>query len=216
MDERPVFFDILSPGEKYEYLELKKRLQSTGKRNRRNKKNESFLETLGTIKRFVVVDGVTNWKRALVCGIAWFPKGLGINTRQLKLLIKKCKSSINGTLHMLGYSISNSSELLDYFPPLSNNFAETRQWTYRAYNPKTPPKEEPKKETAYLPPPLPPPPPELTMNFAPKTPSFPYDIPSVTVFEDTDCYPPPGDLFYDPPSPRDYDPMFRSFEFRSV
>ena len=141
----PRFFSLLSSSDQRDYLSLKDSLASTGVRNRRGKRLESFAEYLSSIKKFCVRGDEDDWKRCLVCGVCWVTTGsLAINTRQLRLLIDKCKSSINGSLHKMGYSTSSScrgdasSSLIDRLPILKGNFSELRQWTVRQQTVATP------------------------------------------------------------------------------
>jgi hypothetical protein len=97
---------------------------------------------LDAIKAFAIRDD-DDWKRCLVCGVMWLPGSIAINTRQLRLLIDKCKSSINGSLHRMGYSSATSRgdtsrQLIEYVPKLRGNFNELRQWTVRQINAHTP------------------------------------------------------------------------------
>jgi hypothetical protein len=77
-----------------------------------------------------------DWKRGLVCGICWLNSGIAVNTRQLRLLLSKCKSSINSMFQSIGFSsipTTNDYEaaLTAYFPLIKDNFAELRRWTIR-------------------------------------------------------------------------------------
>jgi hypothetical protein len=65
---------------------------------------------------------------------------IAINTRQLRLLISKCKSSINGSLQKMGYTthMSHSESwkiLFSRIPLLKDHFIELRQWTIRYKSP---------------------------------------------------------------------------------
>jgi hypothetical protein len=98
---------------------------------------------LDAIKSFAIRDDDDDWKRCLVCGVIWLPASIAINTRQLRLLIDKCKSSINGSLHRMGYSSvtsrgDTSKQLIEYVPKLRGNFSELRQWTVRQISAQTP------------------------------------------------------------------------------
>lgn len=84
-----------------------------------------------------------DWKRCLVCGICWIQNSVAINTRQLGLLIDKCKSSINGSLQKMGYNTLQSREessayLVEAIPFLLNNYMELREWTVRLFAAATP------------------------------------------------------------------------------
>lgn len=139
----PQFLDLLSGDDIEGYNNLKEQLSSPHCRNQRNKRLENFSEMLNTIKAYAVRGDENDWKRCLVCGVVWLTSGIAINTRQLRILINKCKSSINGSLHRMGYSTvmsrgDTSSQLVDMIPILRNNFSELRQWTVRQTNVSTP------------------------------------------------------------------------------
>ena len=90
------------------------------------------------IKKFCIRKDPDDWKRELVCGICWMEGFIGINIRRLKLLISRCKSSINGSLQRAGLSIfmgrSESSNMLSRkFPFLAKDNNELRQWTLRKH-----------------------------------------------------------------------------------
>ena len=75
-----------------------------------------------------------DWKRYLVCGICWINDDVAINTRQLRILLGKSKSTINGAFAKMGYEtmpFRNNEELLEKIPFLRGNFNEKRQWTVR-------------------------------------------------------------------------------------
>ena len=132
----PQFFDLLSEQDQSEYFKLRSTLSGPGTRNRRGKRLENFADGLDSIQKYAIRGDGNDWKRCLVCGVCWLNSGIAINTRQLRLLIDKCKSSINGSLHRMGYSTSTckgdpTSSLIEHLPNLKGNFAELRQWTVR-------------------------------------------------------------------------------------
>ena len=135
--QHPKYWDLLSTDDKASYEVMRGTLSSPSCKNRRNKSLETFTEIIDTIHNFVVRNDSDDWKRALVCGACWLGKNaIAINTRQLRLLIAKCKSSINGSFQQMGYSTvptgaESSSSLIKYFPFLKDNFSELRQWTVR-------------------------------------------------------------------------------------
>ncbi|EAX96201.1 hypothetical protein TVAG_000300 [Trichomonas vaginalis G3] len=134
----PKYWQILSDFDKYQYNCLRANLSANYSKNQRNKRIENFTEILEIIRRFCVRGDGDDWRRFLVCGYCCFPDGIAINTRQLKLLIFKCKSSINGSLHKMGLS-SNiakneaTNSLIMAIPILRDNINEMRQWTVRKF-----------------------------------------------------------------------------------
>jgi hypothetical protein len=134
--DAPQFLQLLGATDQFAYDELRTHLSSPACRNRRHQRLESFNEMLDAIKSFAIQGSDDDWKRCLVCGVIWLPGSIAINTRQLRLLIDKCKSSINGSLHRMGYSSVTSRgdtnrQLREWLPSLRGNFGELRQWTVR-------------------------------------------------------------------------------------
>lgn len=134
--ELPKHFDRLPPKDQSEYLNLRSLFSSKECRNNRGHRLTKFSEILKTIQAFCVKNDAYDPIRFLVCGICWIPNGIAINTRQLRLLIDKCKSSINGSLQRIGYSAvtmkdSSYQQLYEKIPQLKDKFKETREWSIR-------------------------------------------------------------------------------------
>lgn len=132
----PNYFDRLSDLDKKTYICLRNAFSQPSCKNRRNKSSETFSEIVKALKAFVVQNNAGDVDRALVCGICFLGEAIAINTRQLRLLISKCKSSINGSFQALGYgTVPSGSDctaaLIRFFPFLKDNFSELRQWTIR-------------------------------------------------------------------------------------
>lgn len=132
----PKFWDLLTDEDKIGYNNLKAIFdENTFKRNRGHRV-ETFDDILDTIRKFSERKQPDDWKRFLVCGVCWMKNAIAVNTRQLRLLISKCKSSINGSLQKLGYYTNTSHSeswkiLFEIIPLLKDNFTEIRQWTIR-------------------------------------------------------------------------------------
>ena len=136
IDATPQFYEKLSSDDKLKYDEMKNILGSPDHRYNRNKRIVTFNEMLDTIKEYCVKEDIDDWKRFLVCGICWMNNEIAINTRQLRILLGKSKSSINGAFAKMGYetipSKGNDTEpLIQKIPFLKGNFSEFRQWTVR-------------------------------------------------------------------------------------
>jgi hypothetical protein len=133
----PNFFDILSDADKFGYNCLRNSISTvSGSRNMRNKRVQNFAETLDLIRRFCHKGDSDDWKRCIVCGVCWLFEGIAINTRQLKILISKCKSSINGSFHKMGFTANlgcpeSAAAIARAIPFLKGNVNELRQWTVR-------------------------------------------------------------------------------------
>ena len=135
----PLFWEFLSDIDKKSYTQMRIAFSSRACKHRRHHSNELNREIVNSIKNFVVRNDPDDWKRALVTGIVWLPNAIAINTRQLRLLLSKCKSSINALFQNMGYvtiptTTDYSSSLIQYFPVLKDNFGELRKWTIRLNN----------------------------------------------------------------------------------
>lgn len=135
-EKLPQYFDLLSDKDKSEYRNLRLAFNADSLRRNRGKRVETFDGILEMIRQFAEKGDDNDWKRCLVCGVCWMDPAIAINTRQLRLLIAKCKSSINGSLQKMGFSTNPSHSeswkiLFSRIPLLKDNFTEIRQWTIR-------------------------------------------------------------------------------------
>ena len=130
------FIDLLSYEDQKQYITLREKVGSTENRYNRNKRIQTFQEILSQIRDFCERGEDDDCKRYLVCGITWLGKDIAINTRQLRLLIIKSKSSINGAFAKMNYETvpikgEESTALIQKIPFLKGHFMEMRQWTIR-------------------------------------------------------------------------------------
>lgn len=135
----PEFIDILSSEDRKLYEELQQNVGSPDYRYNRNRRLSTLRDILDYIRDYCERDDIDAWKRYLVCGICWMKDCIAINTRQLRLLISKSKSAINGAFAKMGYVTVptkgiEESLLLDAIPFLSGHYPELRQWTIRKMN----------------------------------------------------------------------------------
>jgi hypothetical protein len=134
----PRHWELLSCDDQAKYLALQQSLATPSQKNRRNRSVDTFPQTLETIKSFVNRNDGDDWKRSVVCGVCWLNSEgtVALNIRQLRVLVSKCKSSINGSFQFLGFDLVSagmecSISLGKYLPVLHDNFQELRQWTIR-------------------------------------------------------------------------------------
>jgi hypothetical protein len=132
----PRSWELLSEADKAAYLKLKQDFNEAGLRHNRNTRLEQFDGILEAIRQFAERRDGDDWRRFLVCGVCWIENGIAINTRQLRILLGKCKSSINGSLQKMGYTTNASHSqswkiLFRCIPLLKDRFSELRQWTIR-------------------------------------------------------------------------------------
>lgn len=135
-EQTPQYWDLLSEPDRAGYNQLKHDFTAGNIKRVRNNRLETFEEILEAIRHYAERKDDDDWKRFLVCGVCWMDQAIAINTRQLRLLVSKCKSSINGSLQKMGYTTNMSHSeswkiLFPHIPLLKDHFSELRQWTIR-------------------------------------------------------------------------------------
>lgn len=155
----PKYFERLSIDDQCRYMQLREDISKSFLQSKNAKICDNFQNVFDLIRGYVNREPSSENDRALVCGIMWVDDKIIINTRQLQLVIGKCKSSINNGIQTIGYvSMPTSADIAVVigrrFPFLKNSFAELRQWTVRRLS-----------VSHQLPPPPPPPLPAVEHHF---------------------------------------------------
>lgn len=132
----PKYWELLSEVDKAGYLSLREKIKKIHKNMAHDPQQTVFVTVLTEITAFTDKKDRDTWKRYLVCGLCWMDSSVAVNIRQLRVLLDKCKSSINGSFQRIGYLPSPSYPcskmvLLPIFPMLKDNYNELRQWTLR-------------------------------------------------------------------------------------
>jgi hypothetical protein len=109
----------------------------------RSQRAKSFVGALDAIRQFVLRDDSDDPVRGLACGLYWLPDGIAVDVHAVRRLVPRCKSSINGSLHNLGYTMSlgrlECAEILTkIFPFLRDQTTELRKWSIRKIEPQQP------------------------------------------------------------------------------
>jgi hypothetical protein len=135
--EPPSNLLILSPDDVREYLSLRAGFHDEFGKSKKGERLDTFMDQLKRIRKFVErADDSDNWKRSVVCGIFFLADGFAINIQQLRLLLGRCKSSINGSLQRLHCAVempgqSVHPELLARIPASYREGNELKKWTIR-------------------------------------------------------------------------------------
>ena len=134
----PEYIELLTIEDKELYEKLQKIVGSPNYRYNRNHRLDTLNDLFSEIRDYCEHDDNESekWKRYLICGICWFQDYIAINTKQLRLLISKSKSSINGALAKMGYQTvslrgEQASLLLEKIPFLFGHYREFRKWSIR-------------------------------------------------------------------------------------
>ncbi|OHS94733.1 hypothetical protein TRFO_10867 [Tritrichomonas foetus] len=132
----PIHWQLLSSPDAEEYFRIRGAFSMENGKSKKGERKESFVNSLKVIRSFVEKGDANDWKRGVVCGIVFLEKTIAINIQQLRLLLGKCKSSINGSLQQLGYaSLPPGREMFEEFlkkvPCFQKESAELKKWTLR-------------------------------------------------------------------------------------
>jgi hypothetical protein len=131
------YWGNLSPADKTEFLRLRTSFyQGQRTSSTKDKKIVSFSNELISILKYIQHSEVGRENRTVMVGVCFAGPFIGVNTRQLKNFIGRCKSSINSSLQQLGYvALKTKSKartcILSIIPSLINDQNILKQWTIR-------------------------------------------------------------------------------------
>ena len=132
--ETPKHFELLDEADKVKYKKLQAYFIAHSM-SAKNCGNSAFQDSLIKIHAFCVRNDEDDWKRSVVCGICWFRNSILLSVQQLQKLLGKSKSSINGSLHKLGYMSCGprvtTSDVVSEIPFFNTCIEELRRWTWR-------------------------------------------------------------------------------------
>jgi hypothetical protein len=136
IDNLPLHWDLLTRRDLDDYVELRKSFYDEIRKSKKGERLESFIKRLIKIRSFVERGDQDDWKRSLVCGIIFMKNSIAIHIQQFRLLLGKCKSSINGSLQQIGFIAQPqggpvNEELLDKIPIFRKENSDVKKWTVR-------------------------------------------------------------------------------------
>ena len=140
--ELPPHWQLLPSQDLQDYLLLKRQFfEKYGVKSKKGKRLDGCNDMLSEIRRYIEKSENNKWKRSIVCGVIFLQNSLAINIQQLRILIGKCKSSINGSLKKCGFDncikkAEGCNKLIEAIPFLRDNPSERRKWTLRQYQQK--------------------------------------------------------------------------------
>jgi hypothetical protein len=126
----------LSLSDQAELMHLVTHFASSDDRNKRNLGLSTFVKHLGLIHSFVCRGDSSDALRGAICGIEFADHSFLINTGQLKKLMFRSKSCMNGCFQRLGYSVCKpikdlGSVFAQIFPQFNTQLFTSRQWCVR-------------------------------------------------------------------------------------
>jgi hypothetical protein len=133
---RAAALQLLSEADRAAYAHLQVVVARSTFSSPRNQRVKSFAGALDVIRQFVMRDDSEDSLRGMACGLYWLPDGIAVDVHEVRLLVPRCKSSINGSLHKLGYThslarLQCAEVLTKIFPLLRQQTAELRKWSIR-------------------------------------------------------------------------------------
>jgi hypothetical protein len=126
----------LSHADQADYLQLANFFAFCDDRNKRNLGMSTFAKHLDMIHSFVCRGDACDTIRGVVCGIEFGTNSFLLNTRELKRLMFRSKSCMNGCFQRLGYTVCRPSRDLpslfaEIVPGCGSHFFTARQWCVR-------------------------------------------------------------------------------------
>ena len=142
----PQNWQLLKRNDLEDYIKLRLNNEEDSMKSKKGEKMEAFSSRLKEIKNYIERDKEDEWKRSIACGIIFLESGIAINIQNFKMLLSRCKSSINGSFQQKGYSTIPGNqtiyqEIIAKVPFFSKNPSELKKWTFREKRKE----EEPKK-----------------------------------------------------------------------
>ena len=131
-----LYWNQMTSEDKEEYVKLRKKFHDFQRTPSKDRRVISFQHELELILSFVECRPANREIRSICCGAAFGGCYVCVNTRQLKNFMGRCKSSINGSFHQLGYiglkaKTKAKQCLSNILSTLVNDQNLFRQWTVR-------------------------------------------------------------------------------------
>jgi hypothetical protein len=132
---------LLSFKDQAQFCELRRQFAGRDSRYHRNQRMEIFDACFAVMRSFCIRNDETDWVRCLVCGVIWLdPDEIAVNVQQLRYVLGKCKSSINGAFKRMDYDgvplePDQVKRITTRIPYLKVHPLELRKWSIRRFAP---------------------------------------------------------------------------------
>jgi hypothetical protein len=129
----------LSDSDKDRYVQLRTQFIAAFQESKSKGKalsDSTFRQEVQAVVDFTGYSEPHREERSIVAGLACGGHHLAINNREMKKLLGRCKSSINGSFQRMGYSVVKDCAkarecVLSLLPSLHRDAGALRQWTVR-------------------------------------------------------------------------------------
>jgi hypothetical protein len=130
------YWSQLSQDDKAEFLRLRTAFHQSQQNGSKDRRSVTFPRELVLVLNYIEHDQDNIETRAILAGVCFAGPIVCINTRQLKNVLSRCKSSINGSFQQLGYVALRTKAkarmcVLAALPSLAVHQNILRQWTAR-------------------------------------------------------------------------------------
>jgi hypothetical protein len=134
------FWNLLSQDDRAEYVRLRNGFRHGQKISSKDRRVITFRQELTLVIQFLERTTDNLEARCTVTGVCFAGGVVCVNTRQLKTLLNRCKSSINGSFQQLGYvAVRTKSKargcVVGVLPSLQKDPVLLKQWTARVVSP---------------------------------------------------------------------------------
>lgn len=130
------YWESLTAHDQMEFERLREYFHKNQKSANKDRRLVIFSKELLEILKFIEKSEYGREIRTILVGVCFAGQFIGVNTRQLKGFLGRCKSSINGSFQQLGYvAVKTKSKarscILSILPSLEKDQNILRQWTVR-------------------------------------------------------------------------------------
>jgi hypothetical protein len=130
------YWNLLSPEDQSEYIRIRTNFHQGEKLSSKDCRIVTFRRELTILMAFLERDRENLEVRCIVAGVCFADGIVCVNTRQLKGLLRRCKSSINGAFQQLGYVALRTRTktrgcVVGLLPSLQQAPAMIKQWSVR-------------------------------------------------------------------------------------
>lgn len=130
------YWNMLPVEDQQEYIKMR---ESFSKVNMKEKNYRGFDNDLRVVRQYIDRRPEQKQERSVICGIFFAKNFIAVNISQLKIIIGRCKSSINNGFVLLGFisaKIKVKKCIESVLPIISKDTSIIRQWTIRCLDKK--------------------------------------------------------------------------------
>jgi hypothetical protein len=134
------FWSLLSQDDRSEYIRIRNNFHASEKISSKDRRSVTFRRELTIVIEFLERSTENLEARCIVAGICFADGIICVNTRQLKVLLRRCKSAINGAFQQLGYAavrtrLKARKCVVGILHSLEEDQTIRKQWTIRVVTP---------------------------------------------------------------------------------